>query len=73
MEDGLYNKFLRNAIKTSVKKFCKKKKIKKIQQPSQNSTRQKGETKQGPNKGSTDMRRYCTIFSPYGDLATGNL
>jgi len=24
MEDILYNKFLRNAIKTGVKKFCKK-------------------------------------------------
>jgi len=34
----------------------------KIQQPPQNSTRQKGETMQGPNTGSTDIRRYYTIF-----------
>jgi hypothetical protein len=38
-------------------------------EPSQTSRRQKGDTKQVPYWGSTNVRRHCTNFFSHGDLA----
>jgi len=80
MEDILYTKFLRNAIKNRGKKIFKKKKKKKKRKKERKPNShhriirvRKVKKMQGPNRGSTDIRRYCTIFSTYGDPATGNL